>query len=177
LVILYAGRRHFEDTRYSGGANSLPVFEGITLNRGRPPLLETDFDVWHIRAGRRDMYFMPDHILVYEGARVGGVAYSKLALSSGTEVIQAREIAKQTPDCKTVGSTYRFVNNDGSPDQRFNNNTVVPLVEYGIAIKKPLLPPRRDSSVCSVYPRCPLRRLYASSQAHRKQRLQTRSKP
>ena len=33
-----------------------------------------------------------------------------------------------------VGRTSLFVNNDGSPDQRFNNNTEIPLIEYGILV-------------------------------------------
>ncbi|MCA9018767.1 MAG: TerB family tellurite resistance protein [Planctomycetaceae bacterium] len=131
-TLLFVGRRHFEDTRYSGGAESLPEFKHIECSQGKPPLLELDFDVWHMRAFNRDLYFMPDHVLVYDGANMGGVNYANLEVSAETEVAQARDLATPTRDAKIVGKTYRFVNKDGSPDQRFNSNRDIPLIEYGV---------------------------------------------
>ena len=131
-TLLFAGRRHFEDTRYSGGTASLPEFEKVECALGKPPLLDFDFDVWHLRAFNRDLYFMPDHVLVFDGANMGGVNYGNLEVSTETEVTQARGLAKRTRDAKVVGKTYRFVNKDGSPDQRFNNNSEIPLLEYGV---------------------------------------------
>ncbi len=75
---------------------------------------------------------MPDHVLIYDGARMGGINYGNLEVSTQTEVAQARDLAKPTRDAKIVGKTYRFVNNNGTPDKRFNNNTEIPLIEYGV---------------------------------------------
>ena len=77
---------------------------------------------------------MPDHILVYDGAQIGGLSYGTLKVSTATEVTQAHDEARRTHDSKVVGTTYRFVNNDGSPDRRFNNNIEIPLIEYGVWI-------------------------------------------
>ncbi len=131
-LLLFTGRRHFEDTRYSGGSDTLPTFNSAELGRKKPPFLDLDFDVWHLRAFHKDIFFMPDHLLVFEGSRVGSISYAKMELSCSVEVAQARDEAKQTADSKVVGHTYRFVNNDGTPDQRFNNNVQVPLIEYGL---------------------------------------------
>ena len=131
-TLLLAGRRHFEDTRYSGGAASLPEFKKVTCRRDKPPLLDLEFVVWHMRAFNRDFYFMPDHVLVFDGSRMGGVNYGNLDVSTATDVTQARGLATLTSDAKVVGKTHRFVNNDGSPDQRFNNNIQIPLIEYGV---------------------------------------------
>ena len=111
---------------------SLPDFKVVQLGRRAPPLIDLDSPVWHVRADRRDLYFMPDHVMIYDGANIGGVSYSKLELRSALETTQARTVAKQTRDSKVVGTTYRFVNNDGTPDQRFNNNVPIPLLEYGV---------------------------------------------
>jgi tellurite resistance protein len=131
-LLLLMGRRHFEDTRYSGGSASLPDLKAAQLDRRAPPLIEMDSPVWHIRSDRRDFYFMPDHVMVYDGANIGGIGYSKLEVRSSLDTTQAQGIAKRTRDCTVVGTTYRFVNNDGSPDRRFNNNIEIPLVEYGV---------------------------------------------
>ncbi|MBM81238.1 MAG: hypothetical protein CMJ78_11690 [Planctomycetaceae bacterium] len=130
-VLLNTGRRHFEDTRYTGGAASFPDLKTVQLTRSRPPLLDLEFDVWHLRAFNKDLFFMPDHVLVYDGAQMGGISYAKLQVSSDREVTQARGSARVSSDSRVVGQTYRFVNNDGSPDKRFNNNTEIPLIEYG----------------------------------------------
>ena len=131
-VLLLNGFRHFEDTRYTGGADKLPEFKETRLDRRSPPLIDLDSSVWHIRANRRDLYFMPDHLMIYDGANIGGISYSQLEFQSAVDATQVREVAKHTNDCKVVGTTYRFVNNDGSPDQRFNNNVDIPIVEYGV---------------------------------------------
>ncbi len=111
---------------------SYPSSRRLVSDRRSPPLIDLESPVWHIRANRRDLYFMPDHLMIYDGANIGGIPYAQLEVRSSVDATQAREAAKQTTDCKVVGTTYRFVNNDGSPDQRFNNNAEIPIVEYGV---------------------------------------------
>jgi len=130
-VLVRTGTTHFADTRYSGGAESLPAFGRVRLDRKAPPLVEVGLDVWHVRASSRDLYFMPDHLLAFDGGRIGGISYSKLGLSGSLEETQARDIAQRTDDAVVVGQTWRFVNNDGTPDKRFNNNIQVPVIAYG----------------------------------------------
>jgi uncharacterized tellurite resistance protein B-like protein len=131
-VLYYSGQKHFEDTRYSGGAQALPVFELVQLGQASPPLLALDMHVWHIRADHKDMYFLPDHLMVCDGGRIGGISYGKLSISTCFETTQARDVARKTNDCNVVDNTWRFVNNDGTPDQRFNNNATIPIVKYGV---------------------------------------------
>jgi len=75
---------------------------------------------------------MPNHVFIYDGARMGSVNYGNLKVSTQTEVTHVRSLATLTRDARIVGKTYQFVNNDGSPDQRFNNNREIPLIEYGV---------------------------------------------
>ena len=131
-VLLYKVRRHFEDSRYSGGAKDQPEFANVTFSSDRPPLLDLDFNVWHMNAFQKDFYFMPDHILVFQGAQAGGISYANLKFTVDSEILQERGLIKRTHDTNVVGSTWRFVNNDGSPDKRFNNNVEIPEMKYGI---------------------------------------------
>ncbi len=131
-VLLFKGRRHFEDSRYSGGAANRPDFGNVSFDLSRPPLLDLDFAVWHMNAFQKDFYFMPDHILVFQGAQAGGISYANLSFTVDSEIIQAGGPVKRTSDSNVVGKTWRFVNNDGSPDKRFNNNIEIPELKYGI---------------------------------------------
>ena len=131
-VLLFKGRRHFEDSRYTGGAKNQPEFSEVTFSLGKPPLLDLDFNVWHMNAFQKDFFFMPDHILVFQGAQAGGISYANLKFSTDSEILQAQGLIEKTDDTKVVGKTWRFVNNDGSPDKRFNNNIEIPELKYGI---------------------------------------------
>lgn len=131
-VLVFKGRRHFQDTRYSGGDANFPDFGTTELSMSQPPLLDLDFNVWHLRAFQKDFYFMPDHILVYQGAEAGGVSYEKIKFTFSSEVVQVREQVKKSNDAEIVGHTWRYVNNDGTPDQRFNGNIQIPKLKLGI---------------------------------------------
>ena len=67
-------------------------------------------------------------VLVYETAGVGAVSYSELAV----RVSSQRFIEDETvpSDTKVVGETWRYVNKNGGPDRRFNNNRKIPIVLY-----------------------------------------------
>ncbi len=45
--------------------------------------------------------------------------------------MQFREEDVVPRDAKVIGTTWRFVNKDGGPDRRFNNNYQIPIVLYG----------------------------------------------
>lgn len=45
--------------------------------------------------------------------------------------IQFREEEQVPGDATQVGATWRFVNRNGGPDRRFNNNRQLPIMLYG----------------------------------------------
>lgn len=131
--MVLTGRKHFDDTRYSGGAKNLPEFDKIDWKWTKPPLLDLDFNVWRLKVLNRELFFMPDHILVFAGSETGAVPYSRFSILSACEDTQARDAIQVTNDAKVVGSTWMFVNDDGSPDKRFNANVKVPIITMGVA--------------------------------------------
>lgn len=130
-LLLLKGRVHFEDTRYSAGMKSKAELIPVELNRANPPLMDLDFTVWHIKAFNVDYFFMPDHLLVYQGAHAGGVSYNNVNFEIGFEEMLAQGNIERTVESRVIGSTWRFVNKDGSPDKRFNNNVEIPKLELG----------------------------------------------
>jgi len=74
------------------------------------------------------LHFLPDRILVVRREQVLSVRYSDVvALSTFSHF---RETDPKPMDATLVGSTWVYVNRNGTPDKRFNNNRQIPIFEY-----------------------------------------------
>jgi hypothetical protein len=81
------------------------------------------------KTDRSTLYFFPDRLLVYNWGGVGAVPYNQLQ-AKATQ-IQFREDEQIPGDAVQIGTTRRFVNKNGGPDRRFNNNRQLPIMLYG----------------------------------------------
>ena len=73
---------------------------------------------------------MPDRLYVWQAGRYGAVEYGDLYAETGeTQFIESDGVP---PDAHVVGRTWRFVNKNGGPDRRFNNNCEIPIASYGV---------------------------------------------
>ncbi|WP_266157833.1 DUF4236 domain-containing protein [Dyella silvatica] len=129
-----AGAWHIEaqgavyDGRYHAGAGSLIKRRSTKIARAMPPGIKTNVETISIDVGRQTLHFLPDRVLVYQGSSVGAVGYRELqARYKSTNFI---EDGSPPSDARVVGHTWRFVNKNGSPDRRFNNNRQLPICEY-----------------------------------------------
>lgn len=116
------------DRKYHAGAASLVQRNLTTLRSAAPPRVRTNVPVLSIAAGPRTLYFLPDHLLVYDGANIGAVSYRSIDLT----VVRQRFIEDTgvPSDATTVDYTWRYVNKSGGPDRRFNNNPRIPICVY-----------------------------------------------
>ncbi len=96
---------------------------------GLPPRVQSNIEPPVLRAGNQRLYFFPDQVFVFDGSRVGAVAYADLRAVIGT--MNYREEQRVPEDALVVGSTWRYVNKDGGPDRRFANNREIPIIRYG----------------------------------------------
>jgi len=98
------------------------------VRRAAPPFVRTNVPVLSIAAGRRTLYFLPDHLLVYDGSSIGAVSYRSV------DVVAARqrfiEDGGVPGDATVVDYTWRYVNKSGGPDRRFSNNPRIPICLY-----------------------------------------------
>jgi hypothetical protein len=46
-------------------------------------------------------------------------------------ISEFREMESIPSDSEEIGSTWKNVNKDGSPDRRFNDNQIIPILKYG----------------------------------------------
>ncbi|HXA18628.1 MAG TPA: DUF4236 domain-containing protein [Thermoanaerobaculia bacterium] len=116
------------DSKYHAGATSLLQRNTTTVRNSAPPYVRTNVPVLSIAAGPRTLYFLPDHLLVYDGSSIGAVSYHSVELA----VARKRFIEEGgvPGDATVVDYTWRYVNKSGGPDRRFNNNPRIPICLY-----------------------------------------------
>lgn len=116
------------EPKYHAGATSLLQRSATTVRGTAPPFVRTNVPVFSIAAGRRMLYFLPDHLLVYDGTSIGAVSYRSVDLT----VVPQRfiEDGGLPADATVVDYTWRYVNKKGGPDRRFNNNPRIPICVY-----------------------------------------------
>ena len=74
--------------------------------------------------------FLPSGIIIYSSGRLFSYSYDQIQISSDS--IRFIEDGYIPKDTEIIGHTWRFVNNDGSPDRRFNGNRKLDICKYGV---------------------------------------------
>jgi len=121
-----AGRTY--DWKRNAGVSRLERRHQTYVSFGCPQKIVCNISVPILKAGRKSLYFFPDRLLVYDSSGVGAISYEDLQIQAGqTRFVETEYV----PDASQVGSTWRFVNKDGGPDRRFNNNRQLPIMLYG----------------------------------------------
>lgn len=114
--------------KYNGGATSLVKRKAVVIGEGLPPWVKTNVSVPTMQLTNRELYFLPDGILVYDSKNVGHIDYDSVHLMIGKE----RFIEDTVPlDAQVVGHTWEHPNKNGGPDLRFANNRQLPICIYG----------------------------------------------
>jgi hypothetical protein len=116
------------DRKYHAGASSLVQRNSTAVRNAAPPFVRTNVPILSIATGRRTLYFLPDHLLVYDGASIGAVGYGSVDIA----VVRQRFIETEAvpADVTIVDYTWRYVNRSGGPDRRFHNNPRIPICLY-----------------------------------------------
>ncbi|WP_409190638.1 DUF4236 domain-containing protein [Bradyrhizobium sp. RDM4] len=100
-----------------------------SLTRGNPHLIESNVDFLRISVGKEIIYFTPDCILVVAGDAVAALEYKDVEVVCKPTRFVEDDAAPS--DAQVVGETWRYVNRNGGPDRRFNNNRKLPICLYG----------------------------------------------
>ena len=124
-----AANAHTDDQRRNAGVSTLLERRQATVGQREPPSLSTNVKPWCIDIGDQQLYFMPDRLLIHGQGRYGAVEYD--ALNVGFSFEQFIESGPVPGDAARVGTTYQYVNKNGTPDRRFANNREIPIMQYG----------------------------------------------
>jgi len=117
-----------QDRKYHAGASGLVQRNLTIVQTSDPPMVKTNVPVLSLGAGRQTLYFLPDRLLVYDGAGIGAVSYRTLELSATRQ--RFIEEGSVPSDATVVDRTWRYVNKSGGPDRRFAHNPELPICLY-----------------------------------------------
>lgn len=121
--------QHTWDQKRNAGATNLITRQPISVVKEQPPYIATNVEVWSLKLGSQNLYFLPDYIFVFQNGQYGAVSYQNFGVSfSITQYIESQGVPRDT---QIVDYTWQYVNKKGGPDRRFNNNRQIPVVQYG----------------------------------------------
>jgi len=116
------------DWKRHAGTHGTVTRASVKIGYDTPRVIHTNLSIPAIVGGRQSLYFFPDLLLVLEGRTAGGVSYEHLNVSAGvTNFVESETVPS---DAQIVKHTWRYVNKNGGPDRRFNNNRQLPVALY-----------------------------------------------
>jgi len=127
----YLNTQRTGDFKRNGGAGNLikrTSLPGISSNQLPLRYLITNVTIPYLKLTNLEVYFLPERLLVKRNGTFAAVFYKNLRISGlTTRFIEDESVAG---DATIVGSTWRYVNKNGGPDRRFNNNRQIPICAY-----------------------------------------------
>ena len=95
-----------------------------------PFYIKTNVDTIQIKLHKEVLIILPDKVFIIRKSMVGLVNYDDVSIrTSQTRFIESDPVPK---DAVVVGSTWQYVNKNGTPDRRFKNNRQLPICQYGV---------------------------------------------
>lgn len=116
------------DRKYHAGASTLVERSPIRLRKGQLARIKTNVEIPLVPAGRQQLAFFPDRLLVLDLDRAGAVPYDELNIKiDETRFVESGSVP---PDAEIVDHTWKYVNKKGGPDRRFKDNRQLPIALY-----------------------------------------------
>jgi Protein of unknown function (DUF4236) len=115
------------DAKYTAGAGVLisRTLTRISFNDSR---VHSNVTLAWLPLGDGTLCFLPERLLFFGRRRVMALAYGAVSIASAKT--QFREDGLVPVDGRRIGSTWQYVNKNGSPDRRFSNNRQLPVLLY-----------------------------------------------
>ena len=121
--------QHNSNTRVNAGASRSLGRVDCTIKKGRPFYIRTNVETVEVKLKKETLIILPDKVFVIRGKKVGLVDYKDFNISvSSTNFVESEPVPK---DARIVGSTWQYVNKNGTPDRRYKNNKQLPICLYG----------------------------------------------
>jgi len=118
-------------SRTHAGSSTTLNMEDVKFTYTPLSFIKTNVKCFHLKSKGQNLYILPDRALIKQGKNpyhVIDIRELSITYKPGN-VNWHGSIPKDT---KTVGYTWQYVNNDGSPDRRFKENYQVPICRFGV---------------------------------------------
>jgi hypothetical protein len=123
-------QRTYDAKRNAGAGNLIKRTPLASISGNHFPLqyLVTNVNIPYLKLTNLELYFLPERLLVKRGGTFAAVFYKNLKINrSITQFVEEEGVAA---DATVIGHTWKYVNRNGGPDRRFNNNRQIPLCAY-----------------------------------------------
>lgn len=129
MIWLVLARSPTYDWKRNAGAAYLVQRTRAVVRKRNPPRVESNVPINCIELDTTSLYFLPDMVLYWAGGSLGGINYNDLSVEyQSTRFIEDEQVPT---DATQVDQTWRYVRKDGGPDRRFNDNRLIPIMQYG----------------------------------------------
>ncbi len=127
----YYHTQHTNDQKRHAGASNLikrSRINSVSKNKVPIPYFITNVTIPCISLRNMELYFLPERLLIKRGNTFAAVFYKHLSINFHTTRFIESEILPG--DADVVDYTWQYVNRNGGPDKRFNNNRRLPVCAY-----------------------------------------------
>lgn len=119
-----------KDVKYTSGASNTVKRTQIKHSLKTPFPFKTDVEVVTIKDKKETLVFLPDKLIVMQGAKVGALDYADIDMAfRKTTFVESEKVPK---DATVISKTWKYVNKSGGPDKRFADNKQIPECSYGL---------------------------------------------
>ena len=127
----YLHAQNTNDYKYTGGASVTVTRKPLThISASKSPskVFRTNVDIPYLGLINTELYFFPERLIIKRGQEFGAIMYKNIdCYSAVTRFIESEALPQ---DAHVVGHTWRYLNKNGTPDRRFNNNCQLPVCQY-----------------------------------------------
>ena len=116
--------------RVCAGTSSSVNRTRIKIKKKKPYFLASNENTYYIKLKTEKAYILPDMILLISGRKVGAVDFSDLRVNFSTIPFVEETVVPN--DAKVIRKTWKYVNNNGTPDRRFKGNRQLPVCLYAV---------------------------------------------
>ncbi|MBB5638689.1 hypothetical protein HDE68_004621 [Pedobacter cryoconitis] len=129
----YLHSQQNQDWKRNAGAGKLInriSISGVSAHQIPIRHFKTNVQIPYIKLRNTHLFFLPERLLVRRGNKFAAVFYKNLDIENSlTRFIEDDSVAS---DARIVDYTWKYVNRNGGPDRRFNNNKKIPICMYSI---------------------------------------------
>ncbi|WP_052161709.1 SH3 domain-containing protein [Hoeflea sp. BAL378] len=112
----------------NAGASHLVKKNATNLSYLLPSVIKSNVTPPALGVGKQTLFFMPDIVLIQDGAKFGAVPYGELTLRWQDSYFI--EDGRVPSDARVVDHTWKHPNKSGGPDKRFRDNRQIPICLY-----------------------------------------------
>ena len=100
------------------------------IEKTSPFYIKTNVDTIQLKLHKEILVFLPDKVFVLKKGKVGLVNYENITIRTAeTNFIESDAVPE---DAHIAGTTWQYVNKNGTQDMRFKNNRSLPICQYGV---------------------------------------------